>query len=389
MFLLKPKSWVTRFCPHELWLLLTVVAMGCASDPKQVRMTGDVRAKGAIALSTFIDNNVTPVAAHALPGGRWSTRKLAVIDVDGLLVNRNLTGLQSMGENPVALFREKLDAASADPCVVAVVLRINSPGGAVTACDMMRHDLVEFRRRTGLPVVACLMDVGAGGAYYLATAADAIYASPSTVTGGLGVVLNLYNLKKVEVDEEDNSGQLGLELPRVSERAFKSGAMVDMGSPLRDMTAVEKSVLGDIAQQYHRMLRESVVESRPQLAERLAGASVDGRTSENAGTPPELGGMVFDGRVFTAEQAFQMGLVDEVGHLDDAIDAARGLGGVTTAKVVLYRRGTDRALTAYDITQNVPGGLMPLSIPGIERAELPLFLYLWQPEPLYEKNGGP
>jgi protease-4 len=109
--------------------------------------------------------------------------KIAMLDVDGLLLNQNLTspglwGTGSVGENPLALFDEKLQAIQADPSVCAVVLRINSPGGGVSATDMMWQELQRYRRSTGKPVVACLMDVAAGGGYYLATAADHIVAHP-------------------------------------------------------------------------------------------------------------------------------------------------------------------------------------------------------------------
>jgi len=122
--------------------------------------------------------------------------KIALVDVDGLLVNNNLVGPGSLGDNPVAAFREKLQAIAADREVAAVVVRINSPGGGVTATDLMWQELQAFRRRTGLPVVACLLDLGTGGAYYLATAADAIFAHPTTVTGGIGVIINIYNLQQ-------------------------------------------------------------------------------------------------------------------------------------------------------------------------------------------------
>ncbi len=117
--------------------------------------------------------------------------RVAIIDVDGLILNTPFVGPLSCGENPVALFREKLDAVARDKCVKAVVLRINSPGGGVAACISMRHDLERFKACTKLPVVACLMDTAAGGAYYLASGADQIVAGPATVTGGVGVILNL------------------------------------------------------------------------------------------------------------------------------------------------------------------------------------------------------
>ena len=109
---------------------------------------------------------------------------VAVVDVDGILLDSDATGLGSLGENPVAVFRERLDAIECNRRVRAVVLRIHSPGGSVTATDIMWRDLAAFKCRTHLPVVACLMDVAAGGGYYLATGADCIVAHPTTVTGG-------------------------------------------------------------------------------------------------------------------------------------------------------------------------------------------------------------
>ena len=96
----------------------------------------------------------------------------------GCSSNTDATGLGSWGENPVSVFRERLDSIECDPRVARVVIRINTPGGSVTATDIMWRDLNAFRRRTGLPVVACMMDVAAGGGYYLATAANLIVAHP-------------------------------------------------------------------------------------------------------------------------------------------------------------------------------------------------------------------
>src|SRR5262249_55548945 len=124
----------------------------------------------------------------------WLCRnKVAIIDVEGLLLNARSSGLLGSGDNPVSLFRERLEAAADDPRVQAVVLRINSPGGAVTASDIMYEDLLHFRRDTKKPVVACMMDVAASGAYYLAMGCDVVYAHPTTVTGSIGVIMSLYN----------------------------------------------------------------------------------------------------------------------------------------------------------------------------------------------------
>ena len=119
---------------------------------------------------------------------------------------------------------EKVAAVERDARVAAVVVRINSPGGGVAASQTMRHELESFRQRTGLPVVACLMDVGAGGAYYVATASDVIYAQPGTVTGGIGVIFNAYNLQDM-MAQFNIVGQM-----------VKSGENIDVGTPIKRLS---------------------------------------------------------------------------------------------------------------------------------------------------------
>lgn len=351
-------------------------------------MQGDINASAAMK----VDNNVRPVSARSLPGEPCGGPRIALIDIDGLLVNRNLTGAASMGENPVALLQEKLEKAERDPCVMAVVLRINSPGGGVTACDIMRWELMQFRQRSGKPVIACLMDLGAGGAYYIASAADAIYAHPTTITGGVGVILNLYAM-------DDPMNQ-----QNVFGNSIRSGGKIDMGSCVRERDEEETEILEGIAAEFHGRFKSAVLSSRPQLAAvvngaeevpRPAGAAAptddeDARDEESDLDDEDPDHGLLDGRVFTGIEALRLGIVDQLGYLDDAIDAAENMAGVVNARTIVYRRDNDRALTPYDITPNVPGqSLMPMSIPGFDRALMPTFLYLWQPEPLYEKTSGP
>ncbi len=346
-------------------------------------MKGDITAGGKIKTVLATDNNVPRVRARSLPRQPGCAARIALIDVDGLLVNRNLSGSGSMGENPVAFFREKLEAAEADPCVQAVVLRINSPGGGVTACDIMREDLQRFRQRTGKPIVASLMDLGAGGAYYLASACDAIYAHPTTLTGGLGVILNRYDIT-------DAMGQ-----QNVFAEPIRSGKKIDMGSPAREIEEEEKEILEQIAKQYHQRLRIAVSDARPKLSTRLPEPLAPPRQAdEQADSPGDTDqprdGSLFDGRVLLASDALQHGMIDQLGYLDDAIAAARAMAGLGQSNTIMYRRNNDRALTAYDITPNLPTPTVsvPLSIPGLDRSQLPVYLYLWQPEPLLERTGG-
>jgi protease-4 len=291
-------------------------------------------------------------------GAACKAPHVAIIDVDGLLLNTNLIGPYSAGDNPVDLFREKLDAAAADSCTVAVVVRINSPGGSVTASDIMWRDLQRFREMTRRPVVACLMDLGASGAYYLATAGDLIIAHPTTVTGGIGVVLNLYNL-------EDAMNVLN-----ISSQSVKAGEKIDLGTVTRELKPEDEAMLKEMANEFYARFRSVVGQLRTQV-------DMTDKTT-------------FDGRVFTASQALKRGLIDRIGYLEDALDMAREQAGQPHAGAVLLHRCGDVGRTPYATTPNYPihVSLFPASLPGLDRNKLPTFLYMWQPDPTLERFSG-
>ena len=153
----------------------------------------------------------------------------------------------------MSVFRERLDAIECDPRICAVVIRINTPGGSVTATDIMWRDLMAFKRRTCLPVIACLMDVAAGGGYYLATAADSIVAHPTTVTGGIGCILNVYNL-------QDLMAQFN-----ILGAPIKAGPNIDLGSPIKELSDEKRKLLQDMADEFHSRFRNVVLQSRPNV----------------------------------------------------------------------------------------------------------------------------
>lgn len=348
----------------------TMAAVICALALAGCRQTKQLSTDSRITVTGPVTANVSADMQPGTPeplvqmtvqghGCARSAGKIALVDVDGVMVNANLTGPYSAAENPVALFREKLDAVAADSRICAVVLRINSPGGGVTATDIMWREVQQFRQRTGRPVVACLMDVGTGGAYYLATAADVIYAHPTTVTGGIGVILNLYNM-------QDAMGQFN-----VLSQSVKSGENIDMGTLSHQLTPEQRAWFQGMTGEFHRRFERIVRQSRARVP------------ADN----PE----VFDGRVFTAEQARGLGLIDRIGYLDEAIAAAREEAGLGDACVVMFHRPNDPARTPFAATANVPpfSKPLPVSMPGIERTRLPMFLYMWLPDPTLERITGP
>jgi protease-4 len=280
----------------------------------------------------------------------WCRNKIALIDVEGMLLNARTSGLLSSGDNPVSLFRERLDAAAGDKRVKAVVLRINSPGGAVTASDIMYNDLVQFRKETGKPVVACLMDVAASGGYYVAMASDRVYAHPTTVTGSIGVIMSLYNASGL------------LSLVGVVSEPIKSGPNKDMGSPTRPMTPEERALFQGIVDSFYEQFVEVVAKGRSHCLER------------------EQVKALADGRVYTGTEAKKLGLVDEVGYLEDAFQAAAELAGIKDAKVVAYDRNSGYRGSIYAAAPRIPAEInVKLDIPGLGGPGEAGFMYLWQP----------
>ncbi len=355
------------FCLNAWAPVLSLCAFllfsGCVHRPIQtvvrggMNMNGDMRMSGGMTmdgqLSTVMKTDNTASKLNSVPvygSQHTASPSVVVLDVDGILLNKNIAGLGSMGENPVALFREKLDHIAADSSVSAIVLRINSPGGGVTASDIMARDLLQLKNERDIPVVACLMDVGAGGGYYLANLADQIVAHPTSIVGGIGVILNIYFLTDMSTFS-------------VSSQPVTAGSKINMATPDREMEESEREILQSIADSFHQRFTSQVQARR--------GLTV----GENE---------IFDGRVMTAQDALDSRLVDQLGYLDDAVVRARELAGLpSNAPIKMLRRDNDRAYTLMDVTPNVPtmSSLLPLKIPGLDRSEMPTFLYLWQPEP--------
>jgi protease-4 len=321
-----------------------------------------MNAKVDAAMNTLPDQG--PLLEVAVPpagcGQHPHGPKVALIDVDGLMLNIDTAGPYSMAENPVAVFAEKLQCAGADPEVKAVVFRINSPGGSVGATEVMWQTLVDFRHQTGKPVVACLLDLGAGGGYYLASACDQIVAIPTSVVGGIGVILNSYFL------------ELTMEHYNVYGEFIKAGDHIDMGTVARKISPEEKDMLTAMAAEYQATFKKAVLAHRPRI---------------HAEAP------LFDGRIMTATKARQDGLIDAVGSLPEAINLACKLATVENATAVMYRRATNPARSLYHTVPESPQGGGSLtgnqSIPGLDRSKLPLFLYMWQADPTLVRTPVP
>jgi len=300
-------------------------------------------------LITPVSNSSKLQEVEVEPGKGWAPNKIAMIEVEGMLMNAREGGFLQAEENKLSLFTQQLDAARNDSKVKAVVLRVNSPGGTVSCSDAMYQEVMKFKKETGKPVIAAAQEVMASGAYYVSCGSDVIVAQPTSVVGSIGVMMQLFEIEK------------GLAKLGIVPNAIVSGPMKEMGSPFKELEPKEKAVMqGMIDEYYGRFV--GVVQAKCHISDQS-------KLKEST-----------DGRVFTGEQAKAIGLVDQLGMLDDAIALARTRGNAPSAKVIMYKRpyGYSGSIYADASTPTPRASVIQLPLP--ESFYRPAgFYYLWQP----------
>jgi protease IV len=276
--------------------------------------------------------------------------KVLMIDIDGTISSALDTALFSRETSAVSRVFERLGRAARDPRVKAVILRIDTPGGEVTASDIIYHEILRFKERTGRPVLGLMMSVAASGGYYIASACDVIMAHPSTLTGSIGVISVFPNVESL-------MAKVGVKV-----NIIKSGPAKDSGSPFRDMTEEEKKIFQGVIDEYYEGFLAVVARNRKDKV------------------PAEKLRSIADGRVYTAPQALKLGLIDAIGYFDDAFGRARDLASLKAAKLVSY---TYYPKTKTNIYASRLGDLSPLDAKVLESMLAVLkagFYYLWLPQ---------
>jgi len=285
--------------------------------------------------------------------GSLGEAKVAMIDVTGLIADAERPGLLAARENPVARFVESLHKAEQDGGVKAVVIRINSPGGTVTSSDVLYREIMHFKDITHKPVVISMGDVAASGGYYVACAGDEIIAYPTTVTASIGVIIQTINIS-------EGLGKIG-----ISADSITSGPNKRMGSPFEPMAEEHRKLLQGLVDEFYSNFKAIVVRSRPAIS------------------PDDLGWLT-DGRVVTGKRAVEVGLVDRLGDLRDAFNAAKDRASVKSAKLVKYHRAMEYVGSPYASAPGIQPGesqvnLMQLNVDAGAFLGQPGFYYLWAP----------
>lgn len=235
-----------------------------------------------------------------------SADKVMVVEVLGPITTTALRDSFMPRQGTLERVEAIFEVAKKDSRIKGIILKIDSPGGGVTASDLLFKEINAFKEKQKVPVVACITGQGTSGAYMAALSADSIVALPSAVVGNVGVLLPSISL-------EGLMDKLG-----IKNQTLTSGKLKDSGTFLRDMNQEDKAILEGIVTEFHQGFVAKVKATRPVTPEDLA--------------------VIADGRIMTASTGVKYHLIDQVGYYEDALKTAVSLSKVKDPTVVVYRR---------------------------------------------------
>ncbi|HIE17540.1 MAG TPA: signal peptide peptidase SppA [Dehalococcoidia bacterium] len=302
--------------------------------------------KKIITLALIISILLTVLVASAacgIPGN-----KVAVISLSGPIQSERTGFLFGGSIISPQLVRSYLERANEDTMVKAIVLQIESPGGSVAACQEILNEIEQVDK----PIVVSMGTVVASGGYYISAKADKIVALPGTLTGSIGVIAQVPNIKGLY-------DKLGIDM-----EVFKAGKYKDMYVGIRKLTAEERMLMQEITDQLYEQFIEAVAEGRGLSREEVVELAT--------------------GQLYTGEQAKELGLVDELGGINAAIDLAASLAGIEEPKVEYYKREAP-SLLDYIVGMNWQRlqSLVRVGVLGVEGIVLQEVLNNPYPQPEY------
>jgi protease IV len=278
--------------------------------------------------------------------------KIVLVEISGVISDAEERTTFNLAERPsiVAETKSVLDRAADDKDVAALLLRINSPGGSVSASDTLYHEIKSWKETNKKPVFAFVNGLGTSGAYYLAMAADRVIAHPAAVTGSIGVIMPGISFEGLM----DKYG--------VADQTITSGPFKDTGSMFRDMRPDEKKQMQSVIDDLYDRFTSVVAAGRPKLDQAKIKT-------------------LADGRVYSANQALAAGLVDDLGYLDDAVSQLEKAANLTESRVVSYHRSNSVRENVYSraaTPELVSLHALEQALASLGRSSLaPGFYYLW------------
>ncbi|MFS0780564.1 signal peptide peptidase SppA [Bacillus sp. 1P06AnD] len=277
-----------------------------------------------------------------------ATQKIAVLDVEGVIQDSgDASSVFSSSSYNHRSFLKQLDKVKDDPDIAGAVIRVNSPGGGVVESAEVYDKIQQVKKETKKPIYVSMGATAASGGYYISAPADKIYASPETMTGSLGVIMQGYNYEKL-------AKKLGIETVTI-----KSGPYKDIMSPTREMTKEEKEIL-------QGMLNSSY--------DQFVKIIADGR-----GMTEEQVRKIADGRIYSGRQAKEIGLIDDFGYLDDVTAAMKKKIKHNDAMIVRYSESTGFGSLFSMASQKLLGEKMALSkmMDSVSNTTSPRLMYLY------------
>ncbi|OGV48116.1 MAG: signal peptidase [Lentisphaerae bacterium GWF2_52_8] len=319
--------------PAAAVLLLLLSSQGCAN----------------VRVNTMADET-DPLREFVLEQGE-GRGKVLIIPLRGFISDMPEFGLLRTKPSMVQEFMSQLRFAENDKNIKTILLVVNSPGGTTTGSDIIYHEIEGFKKKHGTKIVVCMMDIATSGGYYVSLPADCIYAHPTTLTGSIGVVFFQPKLQGL-------MGKIGIDMA-----VTKSGAEKDMGSPFRQSTEQENKIFQGVIDQLAAQFLTKLRSNRKISEENIKAIS--------------------SARVYLADDALKLGMIDKIGYLKDAIAESGRMAGLgERPNVIVYRRMEYPNDNIYNTSVNKfegSGKLLDLGVLNSVTNMTPGFYYLWTP----------
>lgn len=282
-------------------------------------------------LQSFMDGFLGPGIAHSHRAGpelletvveqNHSQNKILVVPIEGIISSEMLDA--GGGYNLVEYIRDQLEMAEHDESVKAVLLKVNSPGGEVLASDDIYNAIEAFQKKTRKPVIAAMGSLAASGGYYVSAPCQWIVANELTITGSIGVIIQTLNFRGL------------MEKVGVRPETYKSGKFKDMLSSMKrenEITDEERAMVQKMVNETFEKFKQVVTDGR-EAANRANQPNKDkGRKLSASWTE------IADGRVLSGKEAYEHGLVDEIGNWETAVKRAQKLAKIDNANLIQYQQ---------------------------------------------------